>query len=486
MSPRGMRREWGVRQMPSSDRVRKALWLLSGGFVLASALCITLLSERFVYGEGHAERPIVLLVLVLAIGWVGYASASSLAVFRKSGCVWWILGVGLVARCFLLPSNLVQENDCYRYVLDGEATVHGVNAYDYAPQDVADEAPRRFSEALQRDDAHLILSRISYKHVPTIYPPLAQGAFAVGAFITPWNWHGQRYVFLAFDILTALVVLAGLRLLKKPDAWVVVYAWNPLILKEIANSAHLDSLAGCCLVALVVCLVRWDQGKRPILWATLAGLALAGAVLTKLYPLMLAPVCLAFLWRRKEHRRTALVFLGVLAVATVLAYLPFLNVGPARLTEGLRTYGREWQRNDGAFRLLATVFGGAGARGVAAGFATAWALAMTLRAGRSEATTEQLIAAMQATLLCWFLLLPAAYPWYAVGLLALAPFRPRPWAVVLSGSFALYYFIFLIDYRELPPGWKLVVQAVEHGLVWAALAATTVVAWTHTRRTVAS
>ncbi|MCP4642551.1 MAG: hypothetical protein GY851_19055 [bacterium] len=79
------------------------------------------------------------------------------------------------------------------------------------------------------------------------------------------------------------------------------------------------------------------------------------------------------------------------------------------------------------------------------------------------------MAALQTSLLCWFLFLPAAYPWYAIGVLALSALRPRPWAIVLSGAFGLYYLLFLYGYRNYGPAWKLATQAMEHGLVWVAL-----------------
>ncbi len=478
-------------------RAARLLWILGGVLVLGSATAMTQLSAQFVYGENHASRPIGVFVGVYFVGWLGFAVASALAMRVRPGRtaafghVAFILAVGLVARALLLPSNLIQETDCYRYVLDGESVVHGVNPYARAPEDVVADSPRRFQASLEREDAQEILDRVSYKEIPTIYPPLAQGAFALGVSIAPWNWMGQRLVFLGLDVATLFILLGLLGRTGKPLVWIVLYAWNPLVLKEVANAAHLDSLAGCCLVLLAVCVVRWAD-RDQLVWVALAGLALAAAVLTKLYPLILLPACLGLIgWRGRRPWLAMAVFCAVFTVVIVLAYQPFLGIGVGRVTEGLRTYAVRWQRNDGAFRLLTYLLTQARAavggyrfsslvqflldpRKVSAGIVLAF-VAFSLWGLRKSPNTDQWVATIQGILLCWLLFLPAAYPWYAIGLLAISTLRPRVWVVALSGAFGLYYLIFLYDYRDFPSEWKVATQGVEHGIVWLAVLVTIVV-----------
>jgi hypothetical protein len=473
-------------------RAKSMVWALPGALFLLAILGVSLVSSRFVFGEAHTQRPIPLFLALHLVSWGAYCTVSVLAMRGHRISVTAILAVGCLARGILLPSNLIQENDCYRYVLDGEALVHGVNPYAFTPEDVVDSAPRRLSECFEREEARLVLSRISYQEVPTIYPPLAQVAFAVGASARPWNWAGQRYVFVTLDVATMFAVLALLKRMSKPRSWIVVYAWNPLVLKEIANSVHLDSLPALCLVFLIVCLLNLRE-KEQTVWSCLAGAALAGAALAKLYALLLVPVCIIFLWRERRGWSAAGAFAVTCLVVFVLFYVPFLGVGLGRLTEGLRTYGMEWQRNDGAFRLLewclrevqARLPGQAtdrfsgnwirfllDPRTVAAGVVALFALERAWRLRNGGSSPDTLIAAIQATLLCWFLFLPAAFPWYAVGLLAVSALRPRPWVLVLSGAFGLYYLLFLCEYRDYGEHWKVIIQTVEHGLVWLTLALT--------------
>src|SRR5947209_2864833 len=114
-------------------------------------------------------------------------------------------------------------------------------------------------------------------------------------------------VFEAVAIVLLLQLLAAARL---PAERIVIYAWHPLPLWEFAGSGHIDAA-----MLMLVVLALWSRRRFD---ASLTGLALAGAVLVKLYPAVLFPA----LFRRWDWRTPA-AFLGLIA----LAYLPFLGVG---------------------------------------------------------------------------------------------------------------------------------------------------------------
>ncbi|GMV91852.1 MAG: hypothetical protein AMXMBFR82_16300 [Candidatus Hydrogenedentota bacterium] len=457
--------------MKRTDAQNGLAWLAAGALVLATCAIITLLSREFVYGESHAERPVLAVLAAYYLGWIGFAAAAFLVYRSQSGSLRWILTVGILGRIILLPSNLVLENDCYRYVLDGETVKHGVNPYRWAPDEVEARAPEAFRRELATDRAQLVLSRVGYPEIPTIYPPLAQGAFAVGAAIAPWNWMGQRIVFLAVDFATQLVLLGLLRAIGRPSGWVVLYAWNPLILKEIANSAHVDALVALFLAVCLFGLLGAVQSRGSASWSALAGAALAAAVLGKLYPAIIAPVCCLYLIAAAPGYTAASSFLAAFFGTFVLGYLPFWGVGLEQLTAGLRIYISEWQRNAGAFALMNAMV--PWPRVAAAGIALTTMALASMAAFRARGNFGRLVAAVQWTYLAWFLFLPAAYPWYAIGLIAVSVVRPRLWVVVLSGAFGLYYLHFWIDYHEFPATWHAWTALIEHGAVWTSLAVAT-------------
>jgi hypothetical protein len=68
--------------------------------------------------------------------------------------------------------------------------------------------------------------------------------------------------------------------------------------------------------------------------------ALAAAVATKIYPAVLLPVFLAFVWRRHGRRR-ALVSLGVFATIIVAVFLPFVILAPGGVASSI---GRQLSR----------------------------------------------------------------------------------------------------------------------------------------------
>ncbi len=484
-----------LRDLPSLIRIPRValiVWILSGVCIIGFSVGTARLSTRFVYGVGHAERPIITFLLLYLIGWCGFACAAALARGGQGNrrLLIWVVVVGLAARVILIPSNLIQENDCYRYVLDGHAVLNSVNPYALAPADVGNKVSEPFRTELGTSAAKHILSRISYPEVSTIYPPVTQFFFAIGARLTPWDWMGQRLVFLGCDIATFIIILSLLKRTGTPLAFSLIYWWNPLVIKEIANSAHLDSLVAFFLVLTLWALMKGESEGRQSAWISVAGVSFAGAVLSKFYPLILAPIFGAYLLKRgKPVLHTSLFFLVAFA-AIIISYLPFIDIGFSQVMSGLQTYTDEWVLNEGAFYLvsfasnhLLPVTTLPVDRIVANGVVAVFTLFMAWRYYNQSDTIENLFSTAQTILLIWFLFLPAVYPWYAVGLIAISALKPTGTVVVLSGVMGMYYLTFLISYRDYPANWNVVVQIIEHGIMWSWLIGAAVVCkFGHTRK----
>jgi hypothetical protein len=136
----------------------------------------------------------------------------------------------------------------------------------------------------------------------------------------------MKLALVACDLLTILVVWRWLPLIGRPEWLVLAYAWNPLVILEIAHSGHIDALGALWVVASAYWLTR----RRP----ALASIGLVMAIATKLLPIVLLPL----FWRRVRIRDAcaAAAFLGVLyllytkngvlplgAVPNVIAYIRF-------------------------------------------------------------------------------------------------------------------------------------------------------------------
>ncbi len=427
--------------------------------VTGGALAWTLLSFRFHYGQGHALRPIPEFLLAWAVIFAGMLLGWRLQ-WHRPWVAALVVAVGLAARVILWPSGLIQENDVYRYVVDGQVLLHGGNPYRWSPLELPGAATGRLGVELREPVPGTVLSRVGYPHLPTIYPPGAQVVFAAGALVGGWDWRGQRAVFLLFDGLMGLLLWKGLGRRSSGRRPFVLYWWNPLVLKEIANSAHVDIVpAAAILVALSLAESRAGAGG----WKTVGALAAGG--LAKLYPLLLVPVWLRHRWSLDERGRIRLLVQAALVpTICVLGYLPFAGVGWQRLTEALMAYADRWVMNEGVFALLGWMdhprWGVAALVGIMA-LLSAW------KVGRDWSLTT----GAYWLLLGWFLLIPTPFPWYALPVIGLAPLVPsrHAWpAILLSGTFSLYYVRFLVEYRDLSDGWWVTARWVEHGSVWVA------------------
>ena len=234
-------------------------FIMSGIGICLTSLLLTLLSDRFAYPRNHVGRPHLAFFLLMTSGFVinmiGLKAAIRLR--RDPAVLKCTLLCGIGARLILLPSHPVQEVDIYRYIWDGAVLANGDSPYSYTPRDAQNvQAPstnpqldrlRRLRES--SESLEWCLARVHYSHLTTIYPPISQIVFAGAAAVTPSDASLpmrrtiMKAFIILFDVLTLIGIIWLLRRLRMPVGWAVVYAWSPLVLKEFANSGHLDAIA---------------------------------------------------------------------------------------------------------------------------------------------------------------------------------------------------------------------------------------------------
>ncbi|MBI3807651.1 MAG: DUF2029 domain-containing protein, partial [Nitrospirae bacterium] len=321
------------------------------------------LSQGFIYGQGHVQRPILSFVGLYIGAWIFSMLALRYVQQWPSPHldIWLILTFALLFRLTLLFSQPIQEDDFYRYLWDGKVVASGLNPYRVAPLTVLNftknsnpvaelpvyavgdgDLPRLAGIPAQDGNFALILSRINHPEVPTIYPPLAQAVFGVTALVAPGNLLALRLVFLGFDLAICGLIVAVLQHLGLNRLLVLVYAWSPLVIKETVNSAHYDVVPSFFLVLAFLLSVK----KR----ALLAHLSFALAILGKIYPLLLLPI---FVWKTVVTYGRSQALLGLVLVigVVVLGYAPFVEAGP-RLWQGTLAFADRWQTNSLLFPWL--------------------------------------------------------------------------------------------------------------------------------------
>ena len=221
--------------------------------------------------EGSAR--LVSLTAMMAASGVAYFAAVHLVLTRSwpRRTMWLVLGVAIAGRAMLLLEPPAFSSDIYRYVWDGRVQAAGINPYRYIPADPA-------LESLRDADVYPQINRANYAR--TIYPPVAQIVFALVGRIHD-GVTSMRLAMVAFEGLAVICLLRLLPLAGLPPERILIYAWNPLALWSFASDGHVDAIAiGLLGVALFL------RARRKDTWA---GVALAGAVLAKFLPVVVAP-----------------------------------------------------------------------------------------------------------------------------------------------------------------------------------------------------
>jgi hypothetical protein len=211
-----------------------------------------------------------------------------------------IVGGCVVFRAVLLPSTPTLSDDMYRYVWDGRVQAAGISPYRYPPN-----APDLIELRLHD---RTIWPYINRKPVVTIYPPAAQLAFRGIYALRPDSIVWTKAAMTLAELAAIGLLAVWLRQRQLSPLRIVVLAWSPLAVFEIAGHGHLDALV---LLPLVGALLARER-RRPG-WV---GASLGLATLLKLYPALWLPA----LWTRRDWK-APLMF----GITMVLGYLPFLG-----------------------------------------------------------------------------------------------------------------------------------------------------------------
>jgi hypothetical protein len=321
------------------------------------------------------------------------------------------LGVAVVWRALLVIAPPLLSTDVYRYVWEGRVQLHGGNPYKW------DDRPESPRWAGLRDG---VWAELHHKEYTAIYPPLFVLATRAVAAVDDSVTAMKAFLVLC-ELATWLALAALLRRRGQPAERLLVLAWSPLALVEIAGSGHNDVVGALFLVLALLALAA----DRPLLSA----LAASAGFMCKFLPGLVAAA-----WVRR-YRAGHLLAATALAAALVV---PFLDARPTLLLS-LRKYSQYWLFNETLFAPLSAALGHAGA--VRAGALLTLGLALGLAWRRVEP-----VAAATAVVAASLLLSPNVLPWYALWFLPLLVLRDEPAALLFTGTVGLAYLVY--------PGWQ--------------------------------
>ena len=286
-------------------------------------------------------------------------------------------------RIPLAAPKVGADNDMVRYMYDGRLQRLGINPFEVVPADPA--------VAWTHTDETRKMPSIRAR---TPYPAAAQLFFR--GVVTIWeSSRMMKWALVACDLLTIWVLVAWLRQTSRSPWLSLLYAWNPLVILEVAHSGHIDAL-GALWIAVSAWLLSTGRTRG-------ASIAFVLAVATKLLPIVLVPLY----WKRIRVRDAAIAALVLAAL-----YFPFRSAGllPLGAVPNVVAFIRF---NGPVFKALAAAFTPQGAAVVAllGGLGVATWMRFRRDAGDPAAWAWPMAVSLAAA--------PVIYPWY---LLYFTPF----------------------------------------------------------------
>ena len=262
----------------------------AGAAYLAAIPCSS--SRKAPLGSG-------IFFLAVAVGTIAYGAVLA-RVWREPRAARRVLvtsfALAVAMRIPMAVAPVGPDNDMVRYLWDGRVQLLGYNPYSVVPADPAMAHTHTDQTA-----------RMPSRRDRTPYPPAAQLFFRLVVSISD-STLAMKLALVACDLLTMVVLWRWLVATGRSEWLTLAYAWNPLVVFEIAHSGHIDALGALWIVAAAFWLAR----RRT----QLASIAFVLAMTTKLVPIVLAPLFIG-----RVRIRDAIIG----ALCLVALYLPFFS-----------------------------------------------------------------------------------------------------------------------------------------------------------------
>ncbi|MBA2663639.1 MAG: methyltransferase domain-containing protein [Bradymonadaceae bacterium] len=350
----------------------------------------------------------------------------------------WLVFVVLTAavlRLGALAAPVSLSDDVYRYAWDGELVLEGQNPYASRPSQVLEGAPAT------RQSLYAQLNSPDYH---TLYPPLAQATFALGAGIARLgvlsSERAIRLLFLLADLASVVLLVRLLAMLGRSRWLALLYAWNPFVYWELIAGGHTEAL----LIPWLLLMVGFALRAKPYH----LGLAIGLGALSKLTILAGAPVLGWYIARK--HSFVAMIAAASTSIATIAAgYVLFWH------PELLANHQSSFALYAETFSFNAPIYYGAlhllgyreGITDPMGHLVTPWLTLITVATvvcatlAQDGRDPRRLLAGLTAALAGYLLLSPVFHPWYLAPVLVCA-LLARTYAFLLLGLLVAASYLF--------------------------------------------
>lgn len=214
-----------------------------------------------------------------------------------------IIGFGILLRLLLLLLTPNLSEDVYRFLWDGKLWWEGIDAYAFLPSEIVKE------NILNID----LFAQLNSPNYYSIYPPLNQLIFAVGAIFenTTLGIIAIRVFIILTEVGTLVLLPKILIKYSKDPKSLLYYAFNPLVILELSGNLHFE--------AFVIFFLVWAIYEFEKRRTNKSAIALGLAVSFKLVPLILLAS-----YFRKLNLKQYIKFILLACLVAAISFLPFL------------------------------------------------------------------------------------------------------------------------------------------------------------------
>lgn len=313
-----------------------------------------------------------------------------------------LVAVGILFRLTVLFYPPTASDDINRYIWDGKVQANGINPYRFAPND----------SSLAHLHSVDLPAKVNFPAMKSIYPPVAQVIFFASYKLFGESYLGYKLFLFVFEVVSIILLLFLLRLLRRPESFVGLYALCPLPVMQFMIDGHVDGLG---IPLLILALILFFRRKK--FWFLLV---LGLSISTKLISGMILPYTANELERAYPKKILAAV---IVLIFFALTYVPYV-VGGVFPFDALMTFTTNWTFNGSAFTVFFDIVGdNQKARLISAVLFVIIGIYIYIR-------RKGVMEKMYMIFFVFFLLSPTVHPWYLTWLAVLLPLNFR-WSGVL-------------------------------------------------------
>ena len=425
-----------------------SVWIVFLILLLAYSIYILIKSPELAPNQNpHTDSIVEYVSFRMILGLYFFIAVFNIKrIIENKVWLWAVIGVGLICRIILIPSQPVLEDDYYRYLWDGAVTANGYNPYIYSPLDAMEQTNNVLPEVLIElsNESGDIIKNINHPHIRTIYPVLSQFVFAAAYLLSPWEYFSWKILLLIFEIVLLIFLFKTLAHLKLPLILISFYWLNPVVIHEFFNAAHMDLLA-ILFVMIALYLHVKNKSKYAII-------TLALAVGFKIWPVVLLPLLLR---NFRDDKKQLLSYTGLFIAIVIVLFIPVLF---SSLDEslGFIKYAGKWINNAAFY----TIFKGLIQQIISLLSISVSCISCINRLGIvilfliatyfiiRKVPQDQIHYYKKALLIVaiMYLISPTQFPWYYTWIVPLLAIRPMISLLLYPLMLPLYQLTYLADY----------------------------------------